>query len=215
MNAPGSTNRAVTTPEKGRPAGRIAAASASAEVWPARLPSAAQVVHGLRHDQVRRLLARLGHAFIVGAGHCRLGLLLDLVGQQFRHFDLAEQLARLDRVALIHRQRFQVAGHFGVKRGVLQGQDAEGGQRNAAGNLAALGKNGLDLIAWRRFGGTSAFKARNRRGRPARLCPQGKRCIRRGTVRDGLYKIWPGLALVGSSSFFAEPSRLRVSRRVQ
>ena len=82
------------------------------------------------HHQVRRLLPRLRHALVIGARHGRLRLVLRLVRQQFRHFDLRQQLSLLDRVALVHRQCFQIPRHFGVKGRFLVSQDAEGGQRD-------------------------------------------------------------------------------------
>ena len=93
MNAPGSTNRAVTTPANGA----VMRANCSS-VWVrcslalAISALAAEVVHGLRHDEVGRLSARLSHPLVVAALHVGFGLVLRLVREQFGHLDLGEQL---------------------------------------------------------------------------------------------------------------------------
>ena len=120
INAPGSTKRAVITPANGATIRAYCKQRLGALQFGLRdFPLTAQVVHGLRHDQVGRSLARLGHPLVVGAAHRRLSLVLHFVGQQFGHLNLRQQLPFLDRVALINGQRLEITGDLGVKRRFL------------------------------------------------------------------------------------------------
>src|ERR1035437_7287165 len=101
-------------------------------------PLSTQVIHRLWYDEVWRFGARLGHPFRSGAAYRCFGLVLRFIGQQLGHFNLRQQWALLDRVALIHSKCLQVARNLGVKGGLLIRQDTEGGEGDGAGDLAAL-----------------------------------------------------------------------------
>src|SRR5271155_3796852 len=56
---------------------------------------------------------------------------------EFRYFDFREHLSRLDMVALVYADRFQIAGDFGVQRGLVKA-DQVAGQLDRLSNDPAL-----------------------------------------------------------------------------
>ena len=123
-------------------------------------PGAAQVVHGLRHDEVGGLLASLGQAQVSGMGHLGLDPVLDFIREQLGHLNFPQQLPAFHGVAFVHQQGLQVPGNLGVEQGLLPGQDAERGERGTAGNFAALGQHRLHRR--RGIGSAQARRSENR-----------------------------------------------------